>query len=169
MFAFSWQTAAINPSWLLMVIGLTCIGMSGCGANDSATPTAGPEHEVPAHRPPDYPTAVTELESRLAEFAVAADSKDSSLDVQTTDAVDARRDELRDIVRWLPEIAGDSDLRKAHWEQARDCAASLLRVIEPALAGHRSFSPTEQEQLAGLLTELKTLATFAVKKVNGVP
>lgn len=42
-----------------------------------------------------------------------------------------RLQELKDIVHWLPELAGDSDLRRKDWEQVQQTAKRLEQLVAP--------------------------------------
>lgn len=159
MNARSFHRAARSARLAWRGFALAVVWLSGCGTQDLASTADHLEHEIPAHRPADFPSAVAALETRFAEFAPNS----------ATTAADTRRVELRDIVRWLPEIAGDSDLRKQQWEQACACAAEMERVIESPMNEQRAFSDAEQARLGDLLNKLKSLVPSANKQLNGAP
>jgi hypothetical protein len=102
----------------LAVMLMTCCGV-GCyraATSDEA------EHERPAHKPYSVSAAVERLEQLhgiiLSEAAIP---QDRHIDVFA---------EYIDVVRWLPELAADSDLSRERWEQIDRRAAELLLCLE---------------------------------------
>lgn len=98
-------------SWWLMLLTLPLIGCD-VGDDDGRL-----EHHVPPHRPANFTHAVRDLEQRLREL-----DRGPVSDEQMT--------ELLDIVRWLPEIAGDSDLRKPDWDTVQQTAERLEKQLQ---------------------------------------
>lgn len=124
--------------------------MVGCGdvAEDHHL-----EHVIPKHKPRDLAASVVQLELRGAVV----------LSAQGT--ADARR-ELLDIVRWLPELAADSDLRRPQWERV----TLVSRSLEELLLREHGMSPREDEieRWNQLTAELETL-TAAGETGNAAP
>jgi hypothetical protein len=95
----------------LLGLGLMLVAFAGCqtkgtgpGTGDSAS--VEDHHGIPAHKPKTFAAAIETLSDRLRGWPESGDGID--------------REELAivtDIVRWLPELAADTDLRRADWEQ----------------------------------------------------
>lgn len=92
-----------------------CAAPAGCSGPESEE-DHHLEHVIPEHKPDGFADAVRELERRW-----------TSLDGSPADA-DALQ-ELADIVDWLPELAADSDLKRAQWEQVQQMTQQLSGII----------------------------------------
>jgi len=88
---------------------LAICGISGCFK--TATPEE-PKHERPAHKPYSFSAAVERLE-RLERLHAEISRDLTSPRNQTADIFA----EYFDVVRWLPELAADSDLSKELWDR----------------------------------------------------
>ncbi|HND56572.1 MAG TPA: hypothetical protein PLV92_29340, partial [Pirellulaceae bacterium] len=97
-----------------------------------AAPAEEAEHHTPAHRPVDFPAAVTRLDALHAELLDAKTARPPG----TIDAMT----ELSDIVRWLPELAADSDLDRTAWDRV----AATTRLFEADVARVRA-APQERQ------------------------
>lgn len=80
------------------------------------------EHQIPPHKPRSLAAAVIELERRNPGLPLA--ERDSS----RSDPA-GQRQELEDIIRWLPELAADSDLKKENWDALQRLAIELEQLI----------------------------------------
>lgn len=106
------------------------------------------EHHVPHHRPSDYSSAVDQIARRFGKLAESG----------TAQLPETQWAELQDIVRWLPEIAADSDMRRSQWEQvdrhAEELAAELKQwaLLAP---DRRSEVQPRIDKAIDALTELK--------------
>jgi hypothetical protein len=103
------------------------------------------EHHVPEHKPPDLESAAREIPRRWVEL----ESGQSAADAHERGE---QLHELLDIVRWLPEVAGDSDLPEGPWNRVNAISRELLARLQtdgplPALAASQP-----------LLEELRQLA-----------
>jgi hypothetical protein len=120
------------------------------------------EHHTHVHRPADYPTAVARLveldgdirAGRLSVVPHDDDHEDPAVHDQVDDEGHDRNDqdresELRhhddehpddavseayDIVRWLPDIAADSDLAVEPWNRVHATANRLEVIINDAVS-----------------------------------
>ena len=129
---------AIGPVGAALAAALLAIG---CGEGGSSSASAGPsdagrdtyeehEHRVPAHKPPHFPEAVRQLEARHERLADALrGGPGPGLETQLA--------ELRDIVRWLPELAVDGDLPRGEWDLVRAAAARVGAAYERIAPGVR--------------------------------
>lgn len=126
----------------LLLALLASVGLTGCSEHSAEGEEHHLEHLIPAHKPAGFAEGVAELRLRLGRYA------DGSL-------TEAGVDELRDIVEWLPELAGDSDLRRPQWEQAQRVQRELERLLAET-------SPGEMATRTGpLLDELDQLVPHA--------
>lgn len=109
------------------------------------------EHVVPAHKPRSFPEAVR----RLRELHEQVASGQAEPERSKTLAI------FLDIATWLPEIAADSDMPEAPWNQVDDLARSLLARVE-VLGGKRVGSATEALSRGGeAIGRLEELAARA--------
>lgn len=129
---------------------LSLFGMIGCQSRSSTLEHLGEEaHELPAHRPLNFAAAIDGLPSRLAMLETTSKSEKPTRLEQVH--------ELEDILRWLPELASDSDLRKSDWEKARKASVDLEELLRPWLAQASEGAATHPECTA-ILETLKQLA-----------
>lgn len=118
------------------------------------------EHHTPPHKPPDYPAAVDRLVELHQEIRSGRSRETHQLDVFT---------ETYDVVRWLPELAADSDLKEGPWNRVHAAARRLEAILTEVLArgddGRREAylqSETELDQRWRELVEIKQhFAPFA--------
>ncbi|MFN9717777.1 MAG: hypothetical protein ACK58L_03725 [Planctomycetota bacterium] len=104
-------------------------------------------HHVPDHKPENFALLVTSLEARL----------------KATAFLDRDRDEVMDIVRWLPEFAADSDLRRKDFESAVQVSRMLLLELEQ-LAGQKPFRGSQKiSEGIGILKDLSTRSDLRPK------
>lgn len=103
------------------------------------------DHDTPKHKPANLRAAIASLRyryDRLAELSPGSH------------AAHHEREELIDIVRWLPEIAGDSDMPEEQWNVVDRASAELLRQSESA----SSFNtPATREAVTKSLDQLAAL------------
>lgn len=124
---------------VLAVLALSTV-LNGC----LAAPAEEAEHHVPAHRPIDFPAAVARLEALHAELL---DGKSD----RPVDSLDALT-ELSDVVRWLPELAADSDLDRKSWDRV----AATTRLFEEDLSSVRAATgPQRSAEYANRATLLE--------------
>jgi len=97
------QRYAARAVRLVCVAALGCVRSSGHEEDDHL------EHHVPEHKPASLAIAIEEIERRFTELAGNRQGPNAETAVQL--------EQLVDIVRWLPEIAGDSDLPEAPWNE----------------------------------------------------
>lgn len=113
------------------------------------------EHFVPAHKPADYAALVEQLEKRIAQ---QSPSPGDSEGAPAADQSATARQELIDIIGWIPELAADSELRKQEFETAVAAGKSLsiaLGFEKPA----ETTTPVDQSSVPELLDELKALVS----------
>lgn len=125
----------------LLWMSVLCLsGLAGCAGN------ARPEHQgsveehhgIPAYKPATFRDAVDQLPRRLAE--VFEHGSEAPLAEQEK--------ELTDIVQWLPELAAETDLRKADWEQVQRLALQLQQALAERDRNQCEHSTAELRKLA---------------------
>ncbi len=131
---------------LCLAASVLTIAVSGCQSSASGDDDSRLEHHVPAHKPPTFRAAVEQLQIRSQHL-----TGESAADHSATE-----RTELLDIIRWLPELAGDSDLRRPDWEQVQRESREMAQLIEsfPNLA---DLSQDKQRRYQELLRELQSV------------
>lgn len=132
----------------LVIASLALLFLSGCALR-SSTDDGRLEHHAAPHHPSSFPAAVDELDRRFSEL-----STKPPLDV----ARDKSAAELADIVRWLPELAADSDLKRADWETANRLALDLEKVLPGWLAANPEQKHAALTTIRASLGELQQLA-----------
>lgn len=105
-----------------LFVWLSLVTLCGCGDSAEAPHL---EHLIPAHKPESLATAVTELRRRGAEtyaetYAGGVTGEESA--------------QLADIITWLPELAADSDARRAQWERIQSISRELAELQKSAPA-----------------------------------
>jgi len=119
------------------VIIFSISALSGCASPSEEDAHA--EHVIPAHKPADFISAVDDLASRIDARAMNEQS------VQ----------ELRDIIGWLPELAAQTDLVKAEWDQVHEISMTLSRITWES-------ADVNRDTVDGDLRRLRQLADRAI-------
>ena len=161
--------AAASLRLLPMLVVLALAAGGGCHRDAHEEP----EHHVPAHRPADYPTAVARLEELHRKFLAgepAATAMEPNGTAREAVAIDPF-DEFHDVARWLPELAGDSDLAEAEWvrveRQARTFVDAFAPVRAAALADRPRSYDGRRELFEAGLRELRAVAdSFPRSKIQ---
>ena len=168
-----------NPVFVLRwcAVAATAVVVVGC----AQAPTEEAEHAHYDFKPVDFPDAVNKLEAlqvaivgREQTQALAANqaqnppdpSRDDGNGGQSRDGQEVQRETpLRQwhlIVRWLPETAADSDLKRDSWERIADPARRLFDLTsswewQPENEQQEKFQE-HQQALTAVLKELRDLA-----------
>jgi hypothetical protein len=130
----------------LFCLSLMLLTYAGCQAQGTA-PAAGDSasvedhHGIPEHKPKTFAKGVATLAERLKAWPKSGEAID--------------REELTlvtDIVRWLPELAADTDLQRADWEQV----AAISKRFDEAL-GAKQIDVNMCQRFAEELQPLVTL------------
>jgi hypothetical protein len=109
----SWRL--VLPTCLLIVLLAGCHGVE----------TEEAEHHTPEHMPADYPAAVDRLLALHVEFINGSSRAADEIDVFA---------ETYDIVRWLPMLAADSELKEEPWNRVHAASRSLEEILTAVLA-----------------------------------
>ena len=132
------------------------IAVVGCGSHDDDHhEDEHLEHFVPAHKPANYSALVEQLEKRIAQQTQVSGSGEGTAEASHSATA---RQELIDIIGWIPELAADSELRKQEFETAVSAGATLSLALgfeKPA----EGTAPVDQSSIPKLLEELKALVS----------
>lgn len=123
------------------------------------------EHHTPAHKPPNYSAAVDRLLALHVEFGNSGDRTEDQLDALS---------EAYDVVRWLPELAADSDLEEQPWIRVENAARRLEAIMTHVLScsDDQRYEmyfqyETELEQHQRALIDVKSQFPAADKLASG--
>ena len=148
--------------YLLPVVTWLLIGISGCGPvvpPSSSTKEQADDyhssHGMAAHRPESFVAAVEQLATRYETLAA------------TPSNIAVALQELKDIVRWLPELAGDSELRRADWERVQRRTLELQQRSEPWKTVNDAADPEARNHYEKIVAELRPLAEKSVEPIPG--
>ena len=101
-----------------------CAGPAGDHEEDA--------HTLPEHHPRTFRRAVVDIGHRGGVLTSG---------MLEGPQWELQRRQLLDIVRWLPELAADTELGRRDWERVNDAARTLARGLESlADAGDRAAS-----------------------------
>lgn len=79
---------------------------TGCAADKESEEEEA--HHIPAHTPADLEKAIARIEILTNHLRDGSELADKPLEVTP-------QEELRDLVRWLPKLAAESDLNETDW------------------------------------------------------
>lgn len=129
---------------------------AGCGTGSAPDEEDHGSHAAPPHKPADFAAAVVETERRFVELTGPLSAEERA----------KRLVELDDILRWLPELAGNTDLKRADWEAAKGLVDQLvaLRASQPR---DGPFAAPVATQVPPLTKKLAELAEKAVSSGIG--
>ncbi|AMV18292.1 hypothetical protein [Planctomyces sp. SH-PL14] len=145
---------AKRPIVPIVLLSALCLGLlSGCSSTAAEEDHAA--HHIPEHRPPDLPSTAAEIRSRWSAVRTVSPSEQPT-----------RWTELGDILRWLPEIAGESNLNRPEWEEVQRISTELEAIHDrerPATAAR----PEENSRRQTLLDQLDRVASLATETIYG--
>ena len=151
------MTRIFTPTRRAAVATTCLIILAGCHARNS--PGDAEEHEeehighvIPAHKPKTFPDAVRRLRELNDRFlrdgvgkAIGSPSSPTSLQIAL------------DIANWLPEIAADSDMPEAPWNEVNARSARLVADYQELLSGTAADARREVEQANAEIGNLEKL------------
>lgn len=153
MSAVSGMLRLVSPPSGRMILAGMLLVLAGCGATEQGSDSQEAEHLehfVPAHKPKDFSLLVDQLALRFPQLVSAGSRTDAD-----TPQGNAQQ-ELADIIGWIPELAADSDLRKADFESALVAADKLSKLLEET-EGAANAKPVEAAVFEPLIAELRQL------------
>lgn len=140
--------------WLCALVVLVSFASSGCSGPE-AEEEDHEHHQIPAHRPRTLPAAAADIRARWVALPTLAE-----------EARKVHRTELADILRWLPEIAGESDLAESEWNEVAAIAPELA-AIEARLSPEGLLTGKDSARCGKLLDALDRLAPRAGMTIYG--
>ena len=134
------------------LLGATVLILGVMMAGGCAGPAGDHEedaHTLPEHHPRTFRRAVFEIGHR-GGVLTSGRLEGPQWELQ--------RRQLLDVVRWLPELAADTELGRRDWERVNDAAGTLARELE-SLANAGEQAASRQKTLPTTLADaMKTLA-----------
>lgn len=157
-----------QTSCLGLAVVLSSLWLTGCAPTTAVESPNTDEHEahdhehehgIPDHKPKVFSEAVRQLVPRW---------KSVTTELQAGHADHAERElaELLDIIRWLPELAADTDLKKADWDHVQQLTTKLETLV---VAQHASSGVSNSGDIDTLVTELQTLGEKTVAPAPEAP
>ena len=117
------------------LLGVTVLILAAVMVGGCAGPAGDHEedaHALPEHHPRTFRRAVVDISHR-GGVLTSGMLEGPQLELQ--------RRQLLDIVRWLPELAADTELGRRDWERVNDAARDLARELESFKdSGHKASS-----------------------------
>jgi len=105
-----------------MCVSITIVISSGCSSRSGQQTNLVwklDEHGNPEFKPHDLADAMEQLRSRFTKI-----TSESGIDRQ------AQIMEFQQIIRWLPEYAADTDIKREAWEQFFQISNTMLMMAE---------------------------------------
>jgi len=125
-------------------------------------------HHIPAHTPADFEKAVARIEILTNHLRDGSELVDKPLEVTP-------QEELRDLVRWLPKLAAESDLNETDWNVVDQSTIAIIdRLWTPGKPTEDLFQDrTLLDQVASLPQKLaevrKHFADLQVPEPEDIP
>jgi|LakMenEpi03Aug12_release.lakeMendotaPanAssembly.Ray.scaffolds.fasta_scaffold01774_20 hypothetical protein len=91
--------------------------LAGCAAEKESEEEEA--HHIPAHTPADFEKALSRIETLTNHLRDGSELADKPLEVTP-------QEELRDLVRWLPKLAAESDLNEADWNVVDQSTIAII-------------------------------------------
>lgn len=148
--------------WCCLVVTLCGVSaVAGCSRKEVQPDTSSAakheehdhehDHGIPEHKPANFAEAVNQLPRRHKRVA-------GELKAGHADHAAEQIQQLLDLVRWLPELAGDSDLKKADWEAVQQIATELETLTQLSRSSTAPPSDRDSTKFLQLVERLKPLA-----------
>lgn len=145
----------MTHSSCLFLVAIAAVGPClGCRRAPSSHDHHHLEHHTPAHKPANLVAGAAAISRRWQMLEAIGDAGERSTRLE-------RWTELTDIIRWLPELAADSDMPEDSWNRVNSLSEQLLSRWEPALDRFAAGGDARPPRLADhqpLLVELEKLA-----------
>jgi hypothetical protein len=144
------------------LLGVTVLILAASMAGGCAGPAGDHEedaHALPEHHPRTFRRAVVDIGHRGGVLTSGMLERPQW---------ELQRRQLLDIVRWLPELAADTELGRRDWERVNDAARDLAKELESfkdsgdkASSRETTLSATLGEAMA-VLSEVETSLPYAI-------
>ncbi|MDP1562262.1 MAG: hypothetical protein Q8M16_12855 [Pirellulaceae bacterium] len=140
---------------ITLLIGLFSVfGCSNDPAGDDHTGDVYDHEEIPAHKPLHFAAAIDALQKKMTQGTWTQEDFNVVID----------------LVKWIPELAAESDLLEAEWLQINDLTKQLLQPLQAlqastAQAKERTpaslnLTAADRQTLQTLLDELQTWCRY---------
>ena len=100
-------------AWSCTLLAFLAVGLAGCGSSEDAHEDEHLEHFVPAHKPNNFSELVEQLALRAPQLTGPSQPTGG-----TGESQPAAVREFSDIIGWIPELAADSELKRAEFDAA---------------------------------------------------
>lgn len=132
-----------------ILLSICCLFCASCSTEDQSE-DQHLEHVIPAHKPATFEEAVTQLRERRDQVELTATSERDPQELA----------ELGDIIRWLPDIAADSELLRNDWEQVQRDSVRLEELYQQLVSNVDSEQDViDWQEIMGGLEELVPAAS----------
>lgn len=145
------RTMNAGLSWLPIlgiVIGLVITMGGGC-AGPAAEHEAEEAHALPEHHPRTFRRAVVDIGHR-GTVLTSGMLDDAGRELECR--------QLLDIVRWLPQLAADTELGRHDWERVNHVADTLARALGSFQAAGQPAPDRDAALSATLTAAMQTLS-----------
>ena len=106
---------------VLCLISLSILLQTGCTQTaNSATEEEHLEHHIPEHKPKTYTATIKELDTRMRRLLNDGQEENSQ----------NKRQQLAEIIDWVPEMAADSELKHKDWQEVKKLSTELTTVYQ---------------------------------------
>ncbi len=94
---------------------------AGCTqTGESAVEEDHLEHHIPDHKPKTYTETVRELDSRMRTL----------LNQSPASVNQEEKQQLEEIIDWIPELAADSELKHKDWNEVQQLSTEIKSVFQ---------------------------------------
>jgi hypothetical protein len=156
------STGEYMTAVMAMAATLIVVGVTGCNRSENSKAAENKadahdhdhdhehlEHFVPAHKPADFESLVLQLTSRFSELSAAWNDANTNRKMTL-------RNELADIIGWIPELAADSELLRKDFESAVETGQKIQAQFETSFA----VAGTQAPEIGAFEPLLKALETL---------
>tara|TARA_R110002095_G_scaffold97122_2_gene85067 strand:+ start:73855 stop:74319 length:465 start_codon:yes stop_codon:yes gene_type:complete len=106
---------------ILYLCGFSFFLLSGCTETaQSGVEDDHLEHHIPEHKPDSFSATVKEVDTRMRTL----------LENNHADTYQVHKQELTDIISWIPEMAADSELKHTAWNEVKQISGNLKNVFK---------------------------------------
>ena len=132
---------------------LVSLCLIGCDTSSPGDDASHHKHHAHIHQRPTFAESVAEIRRRSARFTSNQDSTDAALQ-------EWKKQKLLELIRQLPDLAADTDLKKKEWDRVNAITKGLLGVLQPGVAASRNGLLNDATRFAELVGELEKTVTL---------